>query len=285
MIRLNLDWLAAKTHWGTWSLIQRKDGQWTFKVGSIGTDSSHSYDVLIETRLSTYNELFRLAHVVESLRTNGLVSSIHLKAKSLLGMRADQIEENGGIDLLPIARFINSLNFSSVKVLEPHSLGTIISLKNSKPYYVPWMQSVIDPFSYDILVSPDAGAYKTNSKRVGLSKSHISVSKHRDVLGTPHLLLPFNEIKQIESEDGICRVLIIDDYIDGGRSFVELAEQLKKIGVTKVILAACHGLFSYGLESLFQHIDEIWTTDSLSNQSQSVLENNYSDVIHIIEAP
>lgn len=258
----------------TYALDRRKDGQWRFRIGAHYTcDKS----VHISTRLSTYDELFRLSHVVSTLRSHN-VDTIHLKIKSLLGMRADQPEKDGGIDLLPITKFINSMKFSSVNVLEPHSLGTIVALNNSSSYYVPWLTQVIPQDVYDIVVSPDAGAYKSNCKRGGLTKMHIPVAKYRGDDGTPYTFLP-----NIENIKG-SRCLILDDYIDGGRSFVSLAKDLKELGgASKVILVACHGLFSYGQSALYDGIDEIWTTDSLSNRTEIYTQPEQE--VHIIEAP
>ncbi len=269
MYQINLDKLEGGNDRHL-ELTRRKDGQWTFQT----TIDSWFNEVELTTRLSTYDELFRLAHVVETLHNRGL-RNIHLKALSLLGMRADQEEPRGAIDLLVIARFINSMKFSSVRVLEPHSLGTIVAINGSSPYYIPWLTSIIPMDSYDILISPDAGAYKTNSKRGGIeNKMHIPVSKYRGADGTPYTFLP-----NIESISG-SRCLILDDYIDGGRSFVSLAKELKEVGgASKVTLVACHGLFSYGVEDLLRDIDEIWTTDSLSNQAEI-----YSEDVNIIEA-
>lgn len=255
-------------------LTCRKDGQWTFQTRA---DGGIFKSAIITTRLSTYDELFRLAHVVETLRGKG-INELHVRIKSLLGMRSDQADENGSIQLLPITRFINSLEFVTVEVLEPHSLGTIIALKNSSPYYVPWLTQVIPQDAYDIVVSPDAGAYKSNCKREGLTKMHIPVAKYRGDDGTPYTFLP-----NIENIKG-SRCLILDDYIDGGRSSVSLAKDLKELGgASKVILVACHGLFSYGQSALCDGIDEIWTTDSLSNRTEIYTQPEQE--VHIIEAP
>ena len=56
--------------------------------------------------------------------------------------------------------------------------------------------------------------------------------------------------------------IIIDDIIDGGATFIYLAQLLKKNGANKVYLIVSHGIFSKGLDVL-KDLDGIYTTDSI----------------------
>ena len=57
---------------------------------------------------------------------------------------------------------------------------------------------------------------------------------------------------------------IIDDICDGGRTFIALAEEIRKRNVGKINLIVSHGILSYGEEPLRAGgIDHIYTTDSV----------------------
>jgi ribose-phosphate pyrophosphokinase len=56
---------------------------------------------------------------------------------------------------------------------------------------------------------------------------------------------------------------VIDDLCDGGGTFIGIAQELRKAGITQPLyLYVSHGIFSKGLEVLFQHFDQIFTTNS-----------------------
>jgi ribose-phosphate pyrophosphokinase len=58
------------------------------------------------------------------------------------------------------------------------------------------------------------------------------------------------------------KCLIIDDLADGGRTFKNLAQELKNQGATAVYLYVTHGQFNYGFEELKEVIDKIYCTNS-----------------------
>ena len=67
-------------------------------------------------------------------------------------------------------------------------------------------------------------------------------------------------------------VTIVDDISDGGRSFIELAAVLRKRNVGKIYLYVTHGIFSKGLDVLFEAgIDEVFTTNSFGSWLSSRL--------------
>jgi ribose-phosphate pyrophosphokinase len=52
-------------------------------------------------------------------------------------------------------------------------------------------------------------------------------------------------------------LLVVDDICDGGRTFMSLARVLPPT-TGKKILYVTHGIFSYGVDELLNHYDEIW---------------------------
>ena len=75
--------------------------------------------------------------------------------------------------------------------------------------------------------------------------------------------------------------VICDDILDGGATFIELANLLREKGAIKVYLIVSHGIFSKGVTTLHTDsnsktpvLDGIYTTDSF------VREGEYSAIIH-----
>ena len=57
---------------------------------------------------------------------------------------------------------------------------------------------------------------------------------------------------------------IVDDICLGGRTFIAIAEELKKKNCGKLYLIVSHGIFNYGVEQLLEHFDVIYTTNSIT---------------------
>ena len=57
-------------------------------------------------------------------------------------------------------------------------------------------------------------------------------------------------------------VYIVDDIVEGGRTFITLAKELRKQNVGKVYLIVSHGVFSQGDKEMKEYLDGVFTTDS-----------------------
>lgn len=110
-------------------------------------------------------------------------------------------------------------------------------------------------------MTADAGGYKrVHHFNKSCAKNNlltvISATKVRDVLT--------NEITQTAVSEPVkgLRCLIVDDLIDGGRTFSELAKVLKLKGAITVDLYVTYGIFSYGVDSLKEYLDHIYCYQS-----------------------
>ena len=106
----------------------------------------------------------------------------------------------------------------------------------------------------NILVSPDAGSLKKVSKVAReFNCKMVRADKTRSVIdGSITGTVVYSE--SVGDKD----FLIIDDICDGGRTFIELAKELRKLTTGKIKLYVTHGIFSKGLDVLTEHIDEIY---------------------------
>lgn len=247
--------------------------------------------IQIKSRLNNFKDLELIICATKSLRNLG-VKEIHLYAPYFLGSRSDRKFEEGSNNYLKdvICPIINSLNFNSVTVLDPHSdvleaclnnfkkidnLKVVdffienydIGLKRSSDYF---KKETLDKF---IIISPDAGANKKIFKiadQIGYTGDIITCSKSRDENGKlSHVEVPING-EHVQND-----IIIIDDICDGGATFINIAKKIKEytqemkyheencdLKYGKIYLIITHGIFSKGLKELNKYFDGIYCTNS-----------------------
>ena len=166
------------------------------------------------------------------------------------------------------ATLLNAQRFERVTVYDPHSDVSTALIDNcyvvNNHDFVRWVvaQRYPDDESF-FLASPDAGAYKKVygvHEAIGGTGTLLMCNKHRDV-ATGKLSGVSVDATDLYQRD----VLIVDDICDGGGTFILLAKELKKRNAGRVVLVVSHGIFSQGFESLREHIDAVYTTDSVKD--------------------
>lgn len=150
-----------------------------------------------------------------------------------------EITNESTFALYPFALLLNSLRFSEVRVVDPHNLRLsqhlINNLSYSRPDVNAWLQSLRAKPVY-----PDAGALQ----RYDADPKSLHCEKIREPLtGAITGLKVIGKVKHIN-------YLIVDDLCDGGKTFIEVAKKLYKLGAKEVHLLVSHGIFSKGLEPL-----------------------------------
>jgi len=113
------------------------------------------------------------------------------------------------------------------------------------------------------LVSPDAGSNKKIfdlAKSIGYDGEIIRCDKLRDI-STGKIIETVVYKDDLLGKDAI----IIDDIIDGGKTFIEIAKCLKQKNVGKIYLVVTHGIFSAGHSELGDYFDGIYTTNSIKD--------------------
>lgn len=164
------------------------------------------------------------------------------------------------------AGLINGLAFNSVTVLDPHSDVTSALIDRLKVITQKQVVHRWDELCNRLrapgvtLVSPDAGANKKTASIAGYlgHVDFIRADKRRD-LGTGKIVETIVYADDLTGQT----MAIVDDIIDGGKTFIELAKVLKAKGATRVVLFATHGILSKDVDVLYEGgIDEVWTTTS-----------------------
>jgi ribose-phosphate pyrophosphokinase len=262
------------------------DGQPHIKVGiPFGKRCMTNPGVVdVSCRIRNPEELFKLLMLNEVILANNYVARLHIRY--LMGARMDRaIGSTQPFTLKTVCETLNCmLPDSPISVFCPHSDAVSLLLKNYKQdlntetlFYVKTFEDIIeldkDGFT---LVLPDAGAGKrwynnfdsVTSNYLNLRSSYlynynidiVECSKKRDMqTGKLSSFRVFHEVKK--------HCVILDDLCDGGRTFIGLAEELRKGGAETVDLVVCHAIFSHGQE--LEGIDKIYTTNSYKDWESS----------------
>jgi ribose-phosphate pyrophosphokinase len=173
------------------------------------------------------------------------------------------------------------MNFDNVKIYCPHSDVTPALIDNcevidNSSFISRVLCDLGRPDEELVIISPDAGAYKLIFKlceKLGFKGEIVTCSKSRNhITGEITTVVPqFDETKS---------VLIIDDIILGGRTFINIRNEIKN---EKVYLAVSHGVFDSGgygdpVPALADAFNKIYTTNSRKDE----YENKAIKVIPIL---
>jgi ribose-phosphate pyrophosphokinase len=197
-----------------------------------------------------------------------------------------------------IANIINQQKYNVVEIFDPHSDVTPALIDNVSviPNY-PFVDNAFFKILFGnkyknathCIVSPDAGAEKkifstvqnmfiNNPNKVG-SIPVVCCTKERDVITGKILGSTIPDTSKFNFDNKVCT--IVDDIIDGGTTFVKLAEKLKQRGAKGVNLIASHGILSGGndnINGLKKHLDHIYITDSVNS-----INNDFITTISLLD--
>jgi ribose-phosphate pyrophosphokinase len=255
----------------------------TFKGGEEHIEIDKTNDntsVIITHRINSSSALMRVILANDALRRLGY-REVHLYIPYLPYARQDRVMVEGEpLSIRVFADLINACKFDSVTVLDPHSdvgpaLIDRIIVDTNHEFVEESFESLVKKQGHRsseiAVISPDAGAYKKIYKTCEkiqhrFSGTIISANKVRNLKTGVIQSLTFDG----DVANKVC--VIIDDICDGGRTFIELAKQLKSQGAKRVYLIVTHGIFSYGVEPLKEHLDGVFSTNSFRSFDSEFVE-------------
>lgn len=250
--------------------------------------------VTIYSRMNSWKDIELILCAVNALRRSG-IENLHLEVPYILGARSDRQFVSYGTSYLVdvVAPVINSCNFKKVTCLDAHSDVAGACIKNLEVqgnYRV--VANFFDAFKVNpqncVIVSPDAGALKKIYSLLEDIDQNFNAQpelaigmKHRDVktgkILSTDVMLP--KEKEGDMSARIPTYVIVDDICDGGRTFIELAKVLREKSYgCKVYLVVSHGIFSAGTDVLLEHLDGVFTTNSIRSTPDSA-RIKYQDVL------
>lgn len=236
MIYLNGDPINVTMFPDNTSQVWKLDEKyWNFESVKISWDYSHEGELM---------HVAQLKHLLDYLG----IERIYLEIRYLPYGRQDKwIDNNLTFALHTFAYLINTLHFTEVFIMDPHSKVALDSINRSQAMYPHGqLRRAIWMTDAELFCYPDKGA----------------VVKYTDVYKD---ILPYIYGEKVRDQAtgyitsyeviGDCRdnkVLIVDDICDGGATFEVLTDDLYDRGAKEVNLFVTHGLFTKGLRPLHQ---------------------------------
>lgn len=155
---------------------------------------------------------------------------------------------------------VTTAGFTKIRSYDAHS-GSVY-VQSQEP--VELLETALKD-GYTTICFPDKGAKERYTKLVPAGIKVIYGDKRRNQqTGT---IEGINI--EVPEDFGNESVLVFDDLADGGGTFIGVAKELQNKGITNLGLAVSHGLFSKGLDILFDSgYNHIYTTNSLLKNSE-----------------
>lgn len=244
--------------------------------------------VEIRWRYENEREFLGLIYLVKHLRSLG-VNHMSLYMPYIPNARMDRVKNVEDVFTLKyFAELLNSLEFDSVTVLDPHSdvspaLINNINIKTPKNYIHYTLNKIgVGTMIYDnpmtfekqkryslTMFYPDEGAMKRYSGMVSLPYA-FGIKKRNWETGVIEGLDVAGAVDQIAGRD----ILIVDDICSRGGTFYHSAKKLKELGARRIFLYVSHcentilegDLLTSGL------IEKVYTTDSIFTKSHELIE-------------
>ena len=152
------------------------------------------------------------------------------------------------------------LDLHAPEVLE--GMDVPIEFVSSMPEIADRLQNGVSP---DFILSPDKGAISRATEVAGLIGCDFSYLEKTRIDAHTIEHTP----KDLDVSGKV--VAIVDDMISTGGTICRASDALRRQGATEVHAACTHGLFTGGaLSRLANHVDGVYTTDSLPNPRASV---------------
>lgn len=237
---------------------------------------------LIDLKYEDDRDLIKLLFVKEYINSlSGTTDETHLRMYHAPYGRMDRSENGSPFTLKYIANFINSMDFESVEIVEPHSDTTLQLINNSFPNYITKhlyrevFKSVNFNLYKDYVMFPDKGA----SMRYGdiIFPNILIGEKVRNFeSGKIESLDIEGEVKEVPQ-----KVLIMDDLSSYGGTFNMSAKKLKELGFKEIYLLVAHAENSIFKGQLFDNINKIFTTDSMLTEHIKEENGKFKKQLHV----
>jgi ribose-phosphate pyrophosphokinase len=256
--------------------IKYPDGSFYSKVYSKNVNPEN-YPVKVDFRINSYDDLWQLAQIKDAMDAQGIKGRLYISC--LLDAQADRrFNPNESHNLKLVCKFINDMQWESVTIFHPHNPEVVEALiDNVTIIDNAWFVSrvlfelanvgggVIDEKINDrlVIMFPDAGAFKWGMKLVNQMKwdgeVEVASKSRKWESSTEKSILTQN----IERQDfGGKDVLIIDDLMVRGGTFLGLANLLKTRNVGNLYLAVSHITIPDPNPEIYKAFKEVFTTDS-----------------------
>ena len=257
-------------------------------IDAISNVSSTSNEIYVEFSWKNDADLLHLKFVSDYFRSKKY--RVNIRINYMPYSRMDR-QTSALFTLRSACDFINSLDFDSVVVAEPHSDVTCALLDNATAWNLTselfgkvagfWNEQTYLPkfdVGQDVLVFPDAGAQKRYSELSVLP--HLVGFKHRNTSGE------ITSLELVSTGDGALqnksRAFILDDLCSFGGTFVRVCEKLSD-QFDEIYLIVAHleesvyqGELLTTLTDGYKYLDGIFASNSLQDKSKDPAVHLYN---------
>lgn len=262
---------------------------WNFPSGEVGVachfDSSAflKTSVKIDACITNSDDIMILLMLTDSVRRMYENAKIHLFLGYIPYGRQDRVcNEGESLSIKVFANLINSQNYESVQIYDPHSnvtgaLLNSVRIIHQHEIFNSFFVRKIPTEERQVLIAPDQGAsskIKEIAKRTTGYSDVFVADKQRD-LATGHI----NNFTFSGDVDGK-HCTVVDDICDGGMTFILIGKALKEAGALSTTLCVTHGIFTKGHEVVVKWYDNVYTTNSYHKDRVGLIDGvNYIEII------
>lgn len=242
----------------------------------------NSKGISIKWNFESESEIIQLLQFSSLIRSNeeGYIKNLYIPYFPYA--RQDKsISNSSTFGRTTFLSLLYSMDFNECKTYDIHSNHYGTRIQNIRPDHFLKVIAISKP---DVLLFPDESAMKRYQKLFEDDKTFSMVPKMYAVKKRDQKTGVITDYEIYRYKDFIDgnKVLIVDDLIDGGATFVLAAQALKKEGVTDIELCISHGVFSKGLKPLENAgIKHFYTTDSFLNGTNLLKESKNVTIYNI----
>lgn len=240
----------------------------------VSKDFSGNREAILTWTFENNEELVALIYITRHLQSHG-VEKIDLYMPYIPNARQDRVKSDEDVFTLKyFAEIINSLDFRSVRVLDPHSsvseaLINNIIIDSPKKNIEKVIENVQKSDKNLLMFYPDEGAMKRYSGMI--DKPYTFGIKKRDWATGDILGLDVSGMTDLISGSDI---IIVDDISSRGGTFYFSAKELKKLGAGDIYLyiSHCENTILEGEVLTCGLIKKVFTTDSIFTEENEMIE-------------
>lgn len=216
------------------------------------------------------DEVFSLLAIADRIKTAFPVVNLELNMPYIPNARMDRVKSKQEVfTLKTFCNLINSVGFSKVRVLDPHS-DVSAALINNIEITPTLARLAYDFYPQDknfLVMYPDAGA----AKKFNMFKEHIVGNKARDwSTGSIYDYCIIDNGIDVKDRN----ILIVDDICSYGGTFLLAAKALKAMGANEIYLHVDHCENSILNGELIKSglLSGITTTDSIYTKQHDLIK-------------
>lgn len=265
------------------NMVKFSDGAFTYKLDSLPENLDYIW-VVVRPNTPVHlvrEEVEMICSCIENFY-GSCISELeaYLSLEYLPYARADRVFEKGNPSpLYDFLVWLDRKRFSKIYVNDIHNTKVLEEYRVDNIIEKPQLQCFKESLSYgyntnyDIVISPDKGSRdKARTIAYHLEADIFNCEKERDISTGKIIksLLP----------DGVDFsgkvVLIPDDILDGGFTFIKLAELLKDAGAKQVDLYVTHLIASKGIDIFKGLVDNIYCYHTVGNYINKQNVNDFN---------